>query len=194
MKREQEGGGPEPTPFLPLPRTRPRDSLWQHAVSMLALKSRRTLRARVALSSVGISYTYIRARTECRSQKAVVEGPQHDGGTARYGTVENCQGQGGGKHPLFRGGSLHGSAHPNSLHSLDPGGGGGSRWFLTPSRLPDVLSKIRHRGYRADGTRFTAAMETASKPRLSPPLSFSSLPVAVIVFSQSRRFGYESKA
>ncbi|KAL6256992.1 hypothetical protein P5V15_011928 [Pogonomyrmex californicus] len=46
----------------------------------------------------------------------------------RYGTVENRQdrGQSGEEHPLFRGGSLHGSAHPNSLHSLDPGVPGGS--------------------------------------------------------------------
>lgn len=93
---------------------------------MLVLKSRRTLRVRVALNSIGISYTYTRVYTECRSQKAMVEGPVHE--VPRYGTVENrrCRGQGGGEHPLFRGGSLHGSAHPNSLYSLDPRVPGGS--------------------------------------------------------------------
>lgn len=85
----------------------------------------------------------------------------------RYGTVENRRGQGGGEHPLFRGGSLHGSAHPNSLHSLDPGG---SRWFLAPSRLPDILSKIRYRGWYAFHS--CGAVETADKPRVSSPSPF----------------------
>lgn len=50
---------------------------------------------------------------------------------------------------------------------------GGSLLPPLPSRLPDILRKIRYRGYRVDGTRFTAAArwKTASKPRVSPPLS-----------------------
>lgn len=130
MKGEEKGEGEgreiRTHPIsLPLPRIRSRDSLWQHAVSMLVLKSRRTLRARVALNSVGISYTCV-----YRVPIAKSEGPAE---VPRYGTVENRRGQGGGEHPLFRGGSLHGSAHPNSLHSLDPGG---SRWFLAPPLPP----------------------------------------------------------
>jgi len=129
---------------------------------MLALKSRRTLRARVALNSIGMSCTYIHAHTKCPSQKAVVEGPEHDGGTA----LRHCRkpsGQGGEEHPLFRGGSLHGSAHPNSLHSLDPGIPGGSlpppvfRTYSQKLGIVDTESMVHVSQLRRDGNSQQAA-------------------------------------
>lgn len=81
----------------------------------------------------------------------MVEGPTE---VPRYGTVENRRGQGGGEHPLFRGGSLHGSAHPNSLRSLDPGVPGGS---LPLPAFRTYSQKLGIVDTKPMGTRFTAA-------------------------------------
>lgn len=89
----------------------------------------------------------------------------------RYGTVENRrdQGQGGGERiPLFRGGSLHGSAHPNSLYSLDPGVPGGSlpppafRIYSQKLGIVDTKPMVRVSQLRRDGNGQQAARVSTS--------------------------------
>lgn len=127
--------GPNPTlPFLPSRCTRPRDSLWQHAVSMLAFKSRFYPSGEgYPKRCLGISYTCICA--------PVAKSDSREPGTRRrlphYGTENRRgRGQGGGASLISRRGSLHGSAHPNNLTPLIRG----SRWFLTPSH-PRIYSR-----------------------------------------------------
>lgn len=105
MEREQEWkGGPDPTlPSLPPRCTRPRDSLWQHAVSMLAFKSRfYPSGGGYPKRRLGVSYTCIYV--------PVAKSDSREPGTRRrlphYGTVETGEvGDRVEEHPLFRGGA-----------------------------------------------------------------------------------------
>lgn len=132
----RQGTRPHP-PFLPSRCTRPRDSLWQHAVSMLAFKSRLYPSGEgYPKRRLGISYTCICV--------PVAKSDSREPGTRRrlphYGTVETggVGDRSGGASLISRRGSLHGSAHPNSLTPLIRG----SRWFLTPSHPRTYSRKL----------------------------------------------------
>lgn len=130
----------------------------------------------------------------------MVEGPAE---VPRYGTVENRRGTEWWRResiPYFAAAARCTARRIRIVFTpMIRGGfpGGSLPLLLSPSlRLSDILSKIRHRGYRTDGTCFTAAA------RWNGPASRACLHLCPAhprlsrhcVSSILKEFGYKSKA